>query len=86
LDSGTAVTLTSGTLLGDGTVFLAGQGGTILTRAPGQQSFSRANNPDRRVISGLEQRGDGNVLLVGLGGIRKADAAGSPFASTSVEQ
>jgi len=38
------------------------------------------------VISGLEQRGDGNVLLVGLGGIREADAAGSPFASTSVEQ
>jgi photosystem II stability/assembly factor-like uncharacterized protein len=86
VDSGTTVTLTSGMLLGDGTVFLAGQGGIILTRAPGQQSFSQAKNPDRRVISGLEQRGDENILLVGLGGIRKADAAGSPIASTSAEQ
>jgi photosystem II stability/assembly factor-like uncharacterized protein len=86
LDSGTTVTLMSGMLLGDGTVFLTGQGGTILTRTPGQQSFNRAQNPDRRVISGLEQGGDGNVLLVGLGGIRKADAAGSPIATTSAEQ
>jgi len=86
LDSGTTVTLISGMLLDDGTVFLSGQGGTILTRAPGQQSFSQAKNPDRRVISGLEQRGDGNVLLVGLGGIRKADASGSPIATTSAEQ
>jgi photosystem II stability/assembly factor-like uncharacterized protein len=86
LDSGTTVTLMSGMLLGDGTVFLTGQGGTILTRVPGQQSFNRAQNPDRRVISGLEQGGDGNILLVGLGGIRKADAAGSPIATTSAEQ
>jgi len=83
LDSGTAVTLMSGALLSDGTVFLAGQGGTILTRAPGQQSFSRAKNPDRRPISGLEQMGNGNVLLVGLGGVRKADPAGAPITANS---
>jgi photosystem II stability/assembly factor-like uncharacterized protein len=76
VDSGSTITLMSGTLLQDGTVFLAGQGGTILTRAPGQQSFTAAKNPDRRPIVGMEQTTGGNVLLVGLGGIRKADAAG----------
>ncbi len=86
LDSGTRTTLMSGALLGDGTVFLAGQGGSILTRATGQQSFTPANNPDRRPISGLEQLGDGNVLLVGFGGVRKTDAAGAPIAIPTQEQ
>jgi photosystem II stability/assembly factor-like uncharacterized protein len=89
LDSGTTVTLTNGKLLSDGTVFLVGQGGTILTRAPsagfentapdadpsvaaypGSQSFEPARNSDRRVISGLQEMSNGNVLLVGLGGVR----------------
>ncbi|NNJ63972.1 MAG: hypothetical protein HKP16_00280, partial [Xanthomonadales bacterium] len=89
LDSGTSVTLTNGTLLSDGTVFLVGQGGTILTRPPnagfgktapatdpavaaypGSQSFEPARNSDRRVISGLQEMSNGNVLLVGLGGVR----------------
>jgi hypothetical protein len=38
-------------------------------------------NPDRRVISGMASRGDGTVLIVGLGGIRLADAAGRPVES-----
>jgi photosystem II stability/assembly factor-like uncharacterized protein len=86
LESGTTITLMSGGLLNDGTVFLAGHGGTILTRGPGQQSFTRAGNPDRRPISGLQQTDRGNVLLVGLGGIRKADASGSPIATPSAKQ
>jgi photosystem II stability/assembly factor-like uncharacterized protein len=81
LDSGTSVTLMGGALLDDGSVMLAGQGGTILVRGPGEQSFSPANNPDRRPISGLIQTDKGNVLMVGLGGIRKADATGAPLAS-----
>lgn len=86
IDSGTTITLMSGTLLDDGTVFLAGHGGTILTREPGQQSFSQASNPDRRPITGLAQMGNGNVMLVGLGGIRKSDAAGAPLATPTQEQ
>jgi len=53
LNSGTTITLTTGMALPDGTVVLAGQAGLILTRAAGQQSFSAAKNPDRRVISGI---------------------------------
>jgi photosystem II stability/assembly factor-like uncharacterized protein len=79
LSSGTSVTLTSGALLDDGTVFLAGQGGNILIRGPGEQSFKPANNPDRRPITGVIQTDKGNVLLVGLGGIRKSDATGAPL-------
>jgi photosystem II stability/assembly factor-like uncharacterized protein len=83
LDSGTRLTLMNGTILRDGTVFLTGQGGTILTRAPGQQSFVSAKNPDRRPIVGQAQMAGGNVLLVGLGGVRKADPAGAPINSNS---
>jgi photosystem II stability/assembly factor-like uncharacterized protein len=79
LDSGTTITLTSGDLLEDGTVFLAGQGGTILVRPAGSEIFSRAQNPDRRVISGVEQVQDGNVLLVGLGGVRRTGPNGMPL-------
>jgi photosystem II stability/assembly factor-like uncharacterized protein len=86
LDSGTSVTLMSGSLLSDGSVILAGHGGTMLIRAPGEQSFSPTGNPDRRPITGLEQRQDGNLLLVGMGGIRKADAGGSPLATPTKEQ
>jgi photosystem II stability/assembly factor-like uncharacterized protein len=78
LDSGTTITLLAGTLLSDGTVYLAGQGGTILTRAPGEQTFTRAQNPNRRPISGVEELPDGHVLLVGLGGVRATDARGNP--------
>lgn len=86
IDTGSAVTLMNGAHLSDGTVFLVGQGGTILTRLPGQQSFTQALNPDRRPILGLEQLENGNVLLVGLGGIRKADVSGSALAPPSEEQ
>jgi photosystem II stability/assembly factor-like uncharacterized protein len=83
MDSGTTVTLMAGTLLRDGTVFLAGQGGTILTRSPGQAGFIAASNSDRRPISGLEQAGDGNMLLVGFGGVRRADPDGNSLANTN---
>lgn len=86
MDSGTTITLMAGTLLSDGTVFLAGQGGIIMTRQPGQQSFSRANNPDRQTISGLAELADGNVLIAGLGGLRVTDSTGMPVASPSTEQ
>jgi photosystem II stability/assembly factor-like uncharacterized protein len=79
LDSGTTITITTGMLLPDGAVVLAGQGGLILTRAPGQSSFVAARNADRRVISGIEQQTDGHLLLVGLGGVRLAQPSGAPI-------
>jgi photosystem II stability/assembly factor-like uncharacterized protein len=79
VDSGTTITLTTGMTLRDGAVALAGQGGIILTRPAGQQSFTAAGNPDRRVISGIAQQSDGHLLLVGLGGVRLAMPDGSPL-------
>ena len=79
VDSGTTITLTTGMALRDGSVVLAGQGGVILTRPAGQNSFSAASNPDRRVISGIAQQNDGHLLLVGLGGVRLAMPDGSPL-------
>jgi photosystem II stability/assembly factor-like uncharacterized protein len=79
VDSGTTITLTTGMTLRDGAVALAGQGGIILTRPAGQQSFTTARNPDRRVVSGIAQQSDGHLLLVGLGGVRLAMPDGSPL-------
>jgi photosystem II stability/assembly factor-like uncharacterized protein len=86
MDSGTTITLMNGELLSDGTVYLAGQGGAILTREPGQQAFKPAQNPDRRPILGLKQTADNEILIVGFGGIRMTDAAGMPLATPSEEQ
>lgn len=86
VDSGTSVTLMSAVLLDDGTVLMGGSGGIILVREPGEQSFSRAKNPDRQVISGMAQSGDGNILIAGLGGVRKVDDTGMPLAAHSEEQ
>lgn len=82
-DSGTTITLTTGMALPDGSVVLAGQAGLILHRPAGQQAFSAASNPDRRVISGIAQQTDGHLLLVGLGGVRLAQPDGAPLESAT---
>jgi photosystem II stability/assembly factor-like uncharacterized protein len=86
LDSGTTITLTTGTALADGSVVLAGQAGLILARTAGAQSFAAARNPDRRVISGIAQKADGRLLLVGLGGVRLAQPDGAPLAAENESQ
>ncbi len=61
--------------------YWVGLGGVILVRGPGEPSFSRAKNPDRQVISGMAQLGDGNILVAGLGGVRKVNDSGYAFGS-----
>lgn len=86
VETGTNITLMGGLLLDDGAVLLAGHGGTILVREPGGQSFKMATNPDRRPVIGLEQTEKGNIILVGLGGIRKSDPTGAPLSSLPNDQ
>lgn len=83
VDAGTAATLLAGTVLADSSVVLAGSGGVIVKRLAGADAFVAADNPDRRIISGLVQCGQGNLILVGLGGIRKTAADGQPLESAS---
>lgn len=83
VDAGTGATLLAGTVLADSGVVLAGSGGVIVTRAAGADNFTAADNPDRRVISDLIQCGQGNLILVGLGGIRKTTSDGQPLDSAS---
>jgi len=83
LNTGTTVTLLSGLALQDGTVLLANQGGGLLVRAPGADSFKPASGIERKVVSGMAPMSNGNILLVGLGGIRVADAKGEPLALPS---
>jgi photosystem II stability/assembly factor-like uncharacterized protein len=79
VDAGTSVTLLAGTMLADTSVMLAGSGGVIVKRPAGGEAFTAAGNADRRVVSGMIQCGGGNVVLVGLGGIRKVDVNGLPL-------
>ena len=83
VDAGTGATLLAGTVLADSSVVLAGSGGAIVKRPVGANAFEAADNPDRRIISGLVQCGQGNLILVGLGGIRKTAADGQPLESAS---
>ena len=83
VDAGTGATLLAGTVLADSSVVLAGSGGVIVKRLVGADRFEAANNPDRRIISDLIQCGQGNLILVGLGGIRKTAADGQPLESAS---
>lgn len=86
VDSGTTITLMSGLLLKDGTVLLGGQGGVILIRPPGEMVISPVKNPDREAIVAMEQLGDGNVLIAGLGGVRKVNNRGMPLAARTDDQ
>jgi photosystem II stability/assembly factor-like uncharacterized protein len=85
LDSGTAVTMMSGTRLEDGTILLGGQGGMILVRAPNTTTFTPAGNPDRQSIAAMADMGDGKVLVAGLGGVRIIDRAGLPVSADSTD-
>lgn len=81
VDAGTGVTLFTGAALNDSGVVLAGSGGAIVTRSADQPDFSLSENPDRRIISGLIQCNRGNLILVGLGGVRYTTADGTPMDS-----
>lgn len=81
VDAGTGVTLFAGEALNDSGVVLAGSGGVIVTRVAGQAGFTLSGNPDRRIISGLIQCNRGNLILVGLGGVRYTTAEGMPLDS-----
>jgi photosystem II stability/assembly factor-like uncharacterized protein len=84
--SGTTVTLTTGAYLPDGSVMLAGQGGTILIREPGAEDFQPAANPDRRVVTGMVPVDGERILLVGLGGIRETDFSGAPAGAAVADE
>lgn len=68
--------LAGGSLLGDGGVAIVGHGGTVLTSRDRGRSFNVIHRRDRLSLAGAVSNEQGNLILVGQGGIRVADATG----------
>ena len=69
--------LASATLLGDGSVVLVGNGGSVLRSHDDGQSFKVYNRADRIALAGVTGLADGGLLLVGQGGVHLASAEGA---------
>ncbi|MDF3931532.1 YCF48-related protein [Pseudomonas citronellolis] len=69
--------LAEGSLLPDGSIAVVGNGGSVLLSKDDGQTFSIFNRPDRLALAGVGAAGDGNLVLVGQGGIHLASATGA---------
>ena len=69
--------LASATLLDDGSLVLAGNGGSVLRSHDDGQTFSVFNRADRIALAGVSGLADGGLLLVGQGGVHIASARGA---------
>lgn len=69
--------LASATLLGDGSLVLVGNGGTVLRSSDDGVTFTVFNRADRLALAGASSLSDGSLLLVGQGGARIAAATGA---------
>mgnify|MGYP000002479686 FL=1 len=72
--------LADGNLLRDGRIVVVGHGGAVLTSDDQGRSFKLFNRPDRRSLSGVPSDSQGNLILVGQGGVRIASPSGADLA------
>jgi len=72
--------LADGSLLRDGRIAVVGHGGAVLTSDDQGSSFKLFNRPDRRSLSGVSSDSQGNLILVGQGGVRIASPSGADLA------
>lgn len=79
LDDGDVVEsgLADGNRLADGRIVVVGHGGTVLSSEDNGQSFTLFSRPDRRSLSGVVSNPDGNLILVGQGGVRIVSPTGA---------
>ena len=66
-----------GALLNDGSVAVVGHGGTVLRSKDHGQTFSLINRPDRLSLAGVAALDNGNLILVGQGGVHLAASTGA---------
>jgi photosystem II stability/assembly factor-like uncharacterized protein len=69
--------LSDGSLLADGSVVVVGHGGTVLKSRDSGQSFSVINRADRLSLAGIAAMENGNLILVGQGGVHLASPSGA---------
>ncbi|WP_338481090.1 YCF48-related protein [Pseudomonas trivialis] len=69
--------LSGATLLEDGSIVVVGNGGSVVVSHDDGLTFSVFNRPDRISLSAVTAAGNGNLILVGQGGVRVATPAGA---------
>lgn len=69
--------LAEGSLLPDGSIAVVGNSGSVLVSKDDGRTFNIFNRPDRLALAGVGAAGDGNLVLVGQGGIHLASATGA---------
>lgn len=69
--------LAAGALSSNGAITVVGHGGAVLTSNDDGRSFDAINRPDRLSLSGVAADAQGNLILVGQGGVRVASPTGT---------
>ena len=69
--------LADGNLLADGAIVVVGHGGSVLKSTDNGRTFSVTNRPDRLSLAGVSATDDGNLILVGQGGVHVASPTGA---------
>lgn len=69
--------LSDGNRLADGSIVVVGHGGTVLKSTDNGRSFSVTNRVDRLSLAGIAAMDNGNLILVGQGGVHVASPTGA---------
>jgi len=69
--------LANASLLADGSVVLVGNGGSVMRSSDDGESFTVFNRPDRISLAGVTTNLQGNLILVGQGGVRVTSPTGA---------
>lgn len=69
--------LADGNRLADGSIVVVGHGGSVLKSSDDGRSFSLLNRADRLSLAGVTALDNGNLILVGQGGVHVASPTGA---------
>ena len=69
--------LSGATLESDGALVIVGNGGSVVRSTDNGLTFTVFNRPDRISLSAVTDAGNGNLILVGQGGVRAASPTGA---------
>lgn len=73
--------LANAALLADGSLVLVGNGGSVLRSTDDGRSFAVFNRPDRISLAGVTGNDQGNLVLVGQGGVHISSPTGAELRS-----
>lgn len=76
--TGTQSGLFAGQESENGTIWLVGQSGSILSSDDGGQTFTAGNRGNRNSIGSLLLTHDGGMILVGEGGVQRVEPVHGP--------